>query len=90
MVSPSGAPGEREAAALAEEGVRPADFDVKGVDRFEGERRPLRVPVGEPSYRVEGEDLLLAFSLPRGSYATCLLAEVMKGAAARNQLTPES
>ncbi len=78
MVFPAGAPGEREARILGSEGLAPPVFDVKGVDRFEGERRPLRVPVGEPVYRVEGGDLLLAFSLPRGSYATNLLAEVMK------------
>jgi tRNA pseudouridine13 synthase len=79
MLAPGGAPGALEAKVLADEGLAPADFDVKGVDRFEGERRPLRVPVGEPVFHVEGDDLLLAFSLPRGSYATCLLAEVMKG-----------
>ncbi len=78
MVPAGGAPGEREARVLAAEGLVPADFDVPGVLRFEGERRPLRVPVGDPSFRREGEDLLLAFSLPRGSYATNLLAEVMK------------
>jgi tRNA pseudouridine13 synthase len=78
MVSPGGAPGALETRVLSGEGLTPADFDVRGVDRFEGERRPLRVPVGEPAFRVEGGDLLLAFSLPRGSYATCLLAEVMK------------
>ncbi len=78
MVSPAGAPGEREARVLAADGLSPPDFDVKGVDRFEGERRPLRVPVGDPVFSVEGEDLLLSFSLPRGSYATNLLAEVMK------------
>jgi tRNA pseudouridine13 synthase len=81
MVAPTGAPGEREAAALAASGLAPAAFAVAGVDRFEGERRPLRVPVGEPVFRAEGEDLHLAFSLPRGSYATCLLAEVMKAEA---------
>lgn len=78
MVAPGGAPGEREAAVLAAEGLAPADFSVPGVARFDGERRPLRVPVGDPSFRVEGEDLLLAFSLPRGCYATNLLAEVTK------------
>ncbi len=74
----SGAPGERERALLAEEGLEPAGFDVPGIARFEGERRPFRVPVGDPSFRVEGGDLLLSFSLPRGAYATNLLAEVMK------------
>jgi tRNA pseudouridine13 synthase len=79
MVFPSGGPGERERALLAGEGLEPGAFKVQGVDRFEGERRPLRVPVGDPTFRVEGGDLLLAFSLPRGSYATSLLAEVTKG-----------
>lgn len=74
----AGDPGEREKAVLAAEGLAPADFDVKGIDRFEGERRPYRVPVTDPSYRVEEGDLLLTFSLPRGAYATNLLAEVMK------------
>ena len=78
MASPGGAPGAREAKVLADESLAPAEFDVPGVSRFEGERRPLRVPVGEPAFRVEGEDLLLGFSLPRGAYATNLLAEVMK------------
>ena len=78
MASPGGAPGAIEARVLAGTGLTPADFAVPGVDRFEGERRPLRVPVGEPVCRVEGADLLLEFSLPRGAYATCLLAEVMK------------
>jgi len=81
MVAPRGATGEREAAVLAEEGLAPTAFDVRGVSRFEGGRRPLRVPVGEPTVRAEGEDLLLAFSLPRGSYATGLLAEVTKSGA---------
>ena len=84
MVAPAGAPGGREARVLADEGLAPADFAVEGVDRFEGERRPLRVPVGEPAFRVEGEDLLLAFSLPRGSYATNLLAEIMKAPVGRS------
>jgi tRNA pseudouridine13 synthase len=74
----SGGPGERETAALAREGLAPADFAVAGVARFEGERRPFRVPVGDPTFRAEGGDLLLAFSLPRGAYATNLLAEVTK------------
>jgi tRNA pseudouridine13 synthase len=80
MVAASGRPGEAEARVLADEGLAPGDFSVPGLDRFEGERRPLRVPVGDPAFRVEEGDLLLAFSLPRGSYATNLLAEVTKTA----------
>jgi tRNA pseudouridine13 synthase len=78
MIFPAGPPGARETGVLGAEGLAPAAFDAKGIDRFEGERRPLRVPVGEPASRVEDGDLLLSFSLPRGSYATSLLAEVMK------------
>jgi tRNA pseudouridine13 synthase len=78
MLGPGGSPGALEARVLEEEGLTPASFDVNGVGRFEGERRPLRIPVGDPTFRLEGGDLLLAFSLPRGAYATNLLAEVMK------------
>ena len=78
MVFAAGAPGEREQAALAAEDLAPAAFDVPGVARFEGERRPLRVPVADPAFRVVEGDLLISFSLPRGAYATNLLAEVMK------------
>jgi len=78
MAAPGGAPGALEAGVLAGEGLEPARFAVPGVDRFEGERRPLRVPVGDPAWREEGGDLLVAFTLPRGAYATCLLAEVTK------------
>ncbi len=81
MILPGGAPGERERAVLAAEGLEAASFRVEGADRFEGERRPLRVPVAEPSFRVEGGDLVLGFALPRGAYATNLLAEIMKGEA---------
>ena len=43
-----------------------------------GERRSLRVLVGEPSVRRDGEDLVLGFLLPKGSYATSVLEEVLK------------
>jgi tRNA pseudouridine13 synthase len=45
---------------------------------MDGERRPMRVPLGEVSASSAGEDLLLAFRLPKGSYATAVLHEVMK------------
>ncbi len=49
-----------------------------GLD-MEGERRPLRVPLGEFSVSADAGGLLLSFSLPKGSYATSVLREVMKG-----------
>ena len=47
--------------------------------RMKGERRSLRVPVRETSIE-EGEEvsLIVSFSLPRGSYATIVLREIMK------------
>jgi len=68
----------REEAVLAEAGVDPRSFAVGGGE-MEGTRRPYRVPVED--LRVAPEEpfaLLLEFALPRGSYAACVLREVMK------------
>ena len=46
--------------------------------RLNGTRRPLRVPVQDLNWRMEGMDLCLEFFLPKGSYATTLLRELMK------------
>ena len=53
-------------------------FNLSGGLAMEGERRPLRVPIASPECRMDGDDLLLSFSLPKGSFATTVLAEVMK------------
>jgi len=45
---------------------------------MDGERRPLRVPLTEVSTAAAGADLLLSFRLPKGSFATAVLHEVMK------------
>jgi tRNA pseudouridine13 synthase len=47
---------------------------------MEGERRPLRVPLGEASLLPDGDGLIVEFSLPRGAYATTVLEEIMKSA----------
>lgn len=68
----------REEQVLAEAGLPRAAFE-KGRDEAEGARRPYRVPVERASCRAVGADALeLAFELPSGSYATRLLAEIMK------------
>ena len=41
------------------------------------QRRALRVRVPDLSYRWEGADLVLAYSLPAGSYATMVLREIL-------------
>lgn len=44
--------------------------------RPQGERRPLRIPLRDLRVEVAGEDLVLGFFLPRGSYATAVLEEL--------------
>lgn len=43
-----------------------------------GGRRPLRVPLSDVHLEADGGDLLPAFALPPGAYATVALAEIMK------------
>lgn len=44
---------------------------------LEPERRPLRVPVRELSWRLEASDVHLQFRLQRGSFATAVLHELI-------------
>jgi tRNA pseudouridine13 synthase len=80
MMEPEGAQQELEAAALAAEGLTPASFNLPGALRMEGERRPLRVQLAGASVAEDAGDLVVSFSLPRGSYATCVMSEIMKTA----------
>jgi len=79
MIMPEGEAGVLEQSLLAAEGLEPGSFDLPGGLRMEGERRPLRVPLGEPLALGDTDGLVLEFSLPRGSYATAVLREVVKG-----------
>lgn len=67
----------REDAILAEAGV-PREAFAKGGADAEGARRPMRVAVDQPSVEAVEVGLRLSFALPSGSYATRVLAEVMK------------
>lgn len=78
MKQPEKEPLELESALLESVRISPGDFNLPGGLRLEGERRPLRVPLGEPSWRLEGDCLWLEFSLPKGSYATAVLREITK------------
>lgn len=69
----------REEAVIAEAGLDPRSFAVGG-DEMSGARRPYRVPIEGLLVSAEGPDsLVLTFALPKGSYALCVLREVMKG-----------
>jgi len=84
----SGTQGEIEKAILEEEGVKPEDFKVKVMPELAspGWLRPalvrpdmLRAPeVLDDGLNPGHRALRLCFRLPRGSYATVFLREIMK------------
>jgi tRNA pseudouridine13 synthase len=78
MMEPEGAQGDLERGVLAAQGLTPESFDLPGGLRMEGERRPLRVPLAAPSVAEDAGDLIVEFALPRGSYATSVMSEIMK------------
>ncbi len=77
MIQPTGQQGRLEAAVLAAEGLDLDAFRVGDGIKARGERRALRFPVHEPELWYDG-GIMLRFWLPRGCYATTLLAEIMK------------
>lgn len=75
----SGVPGEAERELLAEERLDLTDFGGTGL-KLPGERRPFRVRLTETTVRPDGDGaILLGFALPKGSFATSVMREVMKG-----------
>ncbi len=78
MTQPAGVPLEIELAILAAEGMTSEEVDAGGGRRLSGERRPLRVPLSDSLFKVDGESLLLEFCLPKGSYATSVVREITK------------
>ncbi len=70
--------GEMEKALLREEELTLEDFRLGGGLKMEGSRRPLRVPLVEQKLEADGEDLIVSFALPAGSYATNVTDEIMK------------
>jgi tRNA pseudouridine13 synthase len=80
MLPAAGEAAAREARVLAWGGVSLADF-ARGGGEAEGTRRAARLPI-----RVELEPLeggyRATFALPKGSYATVVLGELVKGEAA--------
>ncbi len=88
MIQAEGVIGDMEAKVLEQAEVTLHDFEeCRLVDdaRKLGQRRPLFVPVYEPTAEA-GEDelgpyLKCRFELPRGAYATVVLEEIMKSGA---------
>ena len=61
-------------------GLKKEDFKIKSLPELsmKGTYRTILAPVRDLSYKAEGEDVSIGFSLPKGSYATVLLNEFMK------------
>ncbi|ABK99314.1 tRNA pseudouridine(13) synthase TruD [Pelobacter propionicus] len=78
MMQPQGEPRNMEERILAEEGLTLDSFGAQSGVAMEGQRRALRVPLGNPSCSQEGSSLCLEFFLPKGSYATSVLREITK------------
>ena len=77
-----GIQGEIERAVLNDENVSQGNFRVEENPELgsRGTRRAALCPV-KPQIRVEGNMAELEFVLPKGSYATVVLREYMKGSA---------
>jgi len=75
----SGEPGEVEQTCVAELGTTRENL-VQAANScgFRGERRALRVQLGELEWTIANDSVTLTFMLPPGAYATSVLREVMK------------
>lgn len=85
MPQPEGRPLELEREALAAAGLSEqtlASAPRRARDALTGKRRPLRVPLTMPDVEAgvdeHGEYIKCVFELPRGSFATSAMQEIMK------------
>lgn len=78
MLAPSGQAALLEASLLDKFGLAHDNFRSGRGQQLTGDRRPLRVPLGQVEIEAAATTLRLRFTLPRGSYATSLLRELMK------------
>ncbi|GAB4158995.1 MAG: tRNA pseudouridine(13) synthase TruD [Planctomycetota bacterium] len=72
-----------EVRALEQEVLGELDLDLESFAVLPskiapGDRRPLSVPLRDGSAERDGDDLLVSFSLPKGSYATAALREMLR------------
>ena len=76
----AGEAGQIEHEVVSREALRPEDFVVPDIPRIssKGTRREVLAPVRSLEVALDGRDLRLAFELPPGAYATCLVREFTK------------
>lgn len=65
---------------LDEEGVSPKDFNIRGakLEISRGGYRASTVSLKNPELKKEGDSYIISFSLPKGSFATIVLREIVK------------
>ena len=73
-----GEPGEIEWDVLHRSRIELGQFHLKIGLKNKGVRRPLRVPMREVSFEAETDGFTTGFFLPKGSYATTVLREIIK------------
>lgn len=77
MTQATGEPGAIERAALERTGIGEGQ-----LDKVEGGRRPMRVPLKHPEVSAGADEhgpyIRASFELPRGAYATIAMRELMK------------
>lgn len=71
-----GEPGSIERSVFETLDLEPGDFDLPGAFHSKGTRRAILLSV-DPA--IEYDPLTFEFALPKGSYATVLLREYLKG-----------
>lgn len=77
MPEPAGAVLAREREVLAAQGIDPAGLRLPPGVRLRGARRPLRARPDDALLDFDAGVLRLRFSLPAGSYASVLVAELL-------------
>ncbi|MDP6930508.1 MAG: tRNA pseudouridine(13) synthase TruD [Planctomycetota bacterium] len=78
LLRPQGMVAEIEERVMKECEIEPEIFARMPHGTHPGARRPLRVPVRDPKANAEPEGLRVTFELPRGSYATSVLRELLE------------
>jgi tRNA pseudouridine13 synthase len=77
---PEGKMGEIERSVIDDEKITNRDFMIPGLPHCssKGSRREIICPVDRIDRMISEDSYKLAFALPKGNYATCLLREYMK------------
>ncbi len=83
LLASRGAVRDVEEAFLAATEVELEAFNTPPT-KLKGVRRPLRIPISEPAVEAGADEagayLQIGFALPKGSFATTILREIMKTA----------